>query len=298
MCGLASVYPYHPSASPVEQRELLAIREAMRSRGPDGSGEWLSPDGRVGLKVALSGLGGDELLGGYPSFRDVPRWHRLARVPSRIPGLARLARGLIQAAASGLARRLPKLPAAFGHARSFGGAWMLRRALFLPHELPALLGPELAREGLRRLDFGARTRALLAHGPAAVPSRVSLLEASLYMRNQLLRDADWASMAHSLEVRVPFVDASLWSTVHPLSAERAGKGDFARALGLPAAVVDRPKTGFTTPVGSWIARTAQGDPQGPLARRWARDVVAASSHADDAARLKNAPAGQSILEAV
>ena len=70
-------------------------------------------------------------------------------------------------------------------------------------------GADLAREGLKRLDPINHIACTLTPDPVQPFARVATLEASLYMRNQLLRDTDWASMAHSLEVRVPLVDAVL-----------------------------------------------------------------------------------------
>jgi asparagine synthase (glutamine-hydrolysing) len=115
---------------------------------------------------------------------------------------------------------------------------------------------------------------------------VSALEMQWYMRNQLLRDTDWASMAHSLEVRVPLVDATLLETVaRAMVAPGAvmGKGPLARApkLPLPEAITSRAKTGFSTPVGSWVDSMIAGtsapalvnSARAPWARRWAFHVA-------------------------
>src|SRR5947208_6723985 len=84
------------------------------------------------------------------------------------------------------------------------------------------------------------------------------MESSLLLRNQLLRDIDWASMAHSLEVRVPLVDAFLLRQLAPVvfsTSKRNGKELMARAprRPLPEAVVTRKKTGFTVPIVDWLA---------------------------------------------
>ena len=88
-------------------------------------------------------------------------------------------------------------------------------------------------------------------------ARIAAMEASLYMRNQLLRDADWAGMAHSLEIRVPLVDRVLLDRVAPLVCRRrSAKMALATAPrhSLPASVTHRPKTGFTVPYGTWTQR--------------------------------------------
>jgi asparagine synthase (glutamine-hydrolysing) len=114
--------------------------------------------------------------------------------------------------------------------------------------------------------------------------RVAALEASLYMRNQLLRDADWAGMAHSLEIRVPLVDAQLLRTLAPALVARPGM-DGKRLLAacpglpLPQRLVDRPKTGFGTPIERWIqtGRARVADQRWHWARHWACNVLTPSA---------------------
>src|SRR6516162_911333 len=135
------------------REDLPAIIEAMDQPSIDGINSWFVAKAakEAGLKVALSGLGGDELLAGYPSFTDLPRWRRVFRAPAAVPGLGRGARLLIRALAPGFARETPKALGLLEYARSWAGAYMLRRGLFLPYELNEVMDPDLAREGLRRL---------------------------------------------------------------------------------------------------------------------------------------------------
>lgn len=212
----------------------------------------------AGIKVALSGLGGDELLGSYPSFVDVPHLAHLARQTAAVPGMARAWGWLGAPAARMVAPDRPKLAGLLPYGRTLPGAYYLRRGLFLPSELPALLGDERAREALALADPVDHAAEALggqaANGDAGDDWRaVQALEARLYMRNQLLRDTDWASMAHSLEVRVPLVDARLWTSLAPAAADEArrdGKAAVLRRVApeLPAELFRKPKTGFYVPV--------------------------------------------------
>jgi asparagine synthase (glutamine-hydrolysing) len=273
----------------VDEREfredLPAIIEAMDQPSIDGVNTWFVAKAakEAGLKVALSGLGGDELLAGYPSFVDLPRWHRRFRPFASVPGLGRVARPLIRAVAPGLALEKPKALGLLEYASSWAGTYLLRRGLFLPYELKEVMDPEIAREGLRRLKPLGRLAATLSPDPGSDVGRVCLLESEHYMRNQLLRDADWAGMAHGVEIRVPLVDTTLLEGMAPATpalAPESGKQALAQApsLPLPPAIVARAKTGFGVPTRDWLdtsvgqSRRRQVRTKGIDSRYWSRVV--------------------------
>jgi asparagine synthase (glutamine-hydrolysing) len=252
-----------------------ALLDAMDQPSVDGVNTYFVARAarEAGLKVALSGLGGDELFASYPSFRQVPR---LARALAPLRPLAPLG-GALRALAAPLAAAVtsPKYAGLLEYGTGVAGAYLLRRSLFMPWELPRVLPPELARAGIEELGTLAALDATI-DGVGDPRLQVSLLESAWYMRNQLLRDADWAGMAHSLEIRTPLVDTGLLRRIAPLLAAGAaapGKRAMADAprRKLPAAILDRPKTGFVVPVRDWIA--APGGERG--LRGWARQVHAA-----------------------
>lgn len=266
------------------ERDLPAILEAMDQPSIDGVNSWFvaKAASEAGLKVALSGQGGDELLAGYPSFRQIPKWVRFMRVPGAVPGLGKAAR--LIGSALGLGKSAPKALGMLEYGGSYAGAYLLRRGLFLPFELKTVLDPETLQIGLRRLKPLARLRQqALTPDPRGDVSRVAALESCAYMRNQLLRDCDWAGMAHSLEIRTPLVDIDLLRSLSPATAvltSASGKAALAAAPSrpLPASITNRPKSGFAVPTGHWMggSRDAQTT-KGAASRAWGLDVIGKSS---------------------
>ncbi len=268
--------------------DLPRIIDAMDQPSIDGVNTWFAAKAasEIGLKVAMSGIGGDELCGGYESFRDLPRWVARLRLAGRIPLLGRAVRSALAPLLAHQRGISPKAAGMLEFGGSWPGAWLLRRAVFMPWELDRVLPRDVVVEGLRRLDWRARLEASLQPDPNSAFGRVAALEANHYLRNQLLRDTDWASMAHSLEVRTPLVDS--WLLRHAGAAFAAlGTAGGKRLLAqlprraLPASVLARPKTGFQTPAADWMASAGLRSPNwtprsGPdSAGRRSRDLAAA-----------------------
>lgn len=289
--------------------DLPKILETMDQPSIDGINTWFVSKAakELDLKVAISGLGGDELFGGYPSFRDIPRWVGLFGIPSKIPLLGDVFRFGYQAMqvffhslAPNYSVFSPKAAGVLKYGGTYPGAYMLRRGLFMPWELDKFMDRELLFEGLRRLHPLNHIGSAMQPCPSTAFGKVAALESSLYMRNQLLRDADWAGMAHSLEIRLPLVDAWLLRAVAPvLVSFQALNGK--RLLGespmqsLPEEVMSRSKTGFTTPIGEWITRREMGRqkssqrlPQKNVSywsREWAEAVMTQAKHSRHASQI-------------
>ena len=256
----------------MEQREQLLA--AMDQPSIDGVNTWFVSQAAAsqGIKVALSGLGGDELFASYPSFADLPRIRNLARPFARWPAFGKSLRRVSLPLLSRFTS--PKYAGLLEYGGTLGGAYLLRRSLYMPWELDQVLDADLARQGWQ--DLQCRTQ--LDATTAGIPQdrlAVSALEMSWYMRHQLLVDSDWASMAQSLELRVPFLDVPLLRTAAPWLAAHPGltKPEVAMALAprLPRALLHKPKTGFSIPVRDWLMGD-QADVKEHGLRGWAQHV--------------------------
>jgi asparagine synthase (glutamine-hydrolysing) len=208
---------------------------------------------QTGVKAVLSGVGGDELFGGYPSFRRIPSMLALGRRLGRFSRLAGVA-----------ARTMPAWRAAkWRHVTSAPRpktAYRAMRGLFMPEELTAIAGPAMAdtwSDALAGL-VAAERRIFEPAGAETELASVARMETRGFLGSQLLRDIDVMAMAHGLEVRTPFVDHELQQAIWPSLGSHPQLMPGKRllhdtlALPLPAAVVAGPKRGFTLPFAVWL----------------------------------------------
>jgi len=211
----------------------------------------------AGVKVALTGLGADEMFAGYSNFRRVPKMEAFSKRFGRLP---RLVRGPI-AASVGLfagkgdrSRKLAELAA--GH-DSAVHPYFLVRTLFGEKEREALVNTGL--EDSKRALQSVLQQSIAQSSNLDPVNRVSYLESHCYMRNTLLRDSDFMSMAHGLELRVPFLDRALVEACFRIPGAEKVKGNSPKGLllaslgvELPKEIVNRPKRGFTLPFERWL----------------------------------------------
>lgn len=199
---------------------------------------------KEGMKVVLSGLGGDEWFAGYGSFQRVPQFHRFYRKLGPLRPL--LARLLGTRETGSPWRRL----AAFLRG---GGTWLeafhAQRGIFTEEEAvelaEALSGERPGPTNWEVPNLRKDSREI-----------VSALEVTRYMRNQLLRDSDVFSMAHGLELRVPLVDVRLAEVLLALRPEdrlQQGKKLLLDAVPeIPEWIRNQPKRGFRFPFQQWM----------------------------------------------
>ena len=228
--------------------KLPHILQAMDLPGCDGINTWfISRSAKQnGLKAVLSGVGGDELFGGYPSFTRMKRVHALEKIPALLTGAGRYS-GIKQL------RRLPYL-----RLGGVKGLYLFLRGQLIPAEIASQLNMPLSQvwqilEALPETDDISR----LSPG-----NQASWIEMNMYMQNQLLRDSDVMSMAHGIEIRVPFLDAEFMQLAMQLSSPVKYGGALPKQLlinsftdQLPEEIWNRPKMGFTFPFHKWLAKS-------------------------------------------
>lgn len=248
------------SAHTVHKEEFYAcvsdILQAMDQPSIDGINTYFicKYAKKAGLKAVLSGIGADELFGGYNFFNLAPKLKWLEKLPSFVFAPA---------------ERLPdfkKKKLAFLGRKDRMGKYLLRRAIYTPHQVAAILScsTDEVNSAINGIDM-AETEVI--HDARDV---ISWGEQHLYMQNQLLKDTDYMSMWHGIEVRVPFLDKQLMETVHGIAPavkydSNTKKHLLIKAFAdiLPKEIYRRKKQGFAFPLASWISAVQTTNQRNP-----------------------------------
>lgn len=247
-------YPIHVSASDF-LNDLPAILKAVDFPGGDGPNTYVVAQAtrQTGIKVALSGLGGDELFAGYPIFTQLYAFHRKKWLKAT-PGFARKLAGNIVGKIKGgtVGQKYKRILSQ--EKISDAGFYSLSRQLFDRSFAHALVKAPVNK--VYQVEQAAA--GIFKNTPQHILSEVSVAEISTYMQNVLLRDTDQMTMAHALEVRAPFLDYRLvelaLSIPDHIKYPHTPKQLFVKAMGdlLPTEIVNRKKMGFVFPWAHWL----------------------------------------------
>jgi asparagine synthase (glutamine-hydrolysing) len=255
----------HVELSLTDQRLLDLLPEALGAidhPSGDGINSYVvsSLVRQHGVKVALSGLGGDEIFGGYPSFARLPRLLPAARGLKHSPAVMRRAAASLVRAVGGRSVGVAKASAVLETDGSLAGLWPVTRQLFSETDRESLLDPAWIPAAEDRHPYEDLLAGAFDDTEAddAAWRQVSYAELRIYTHDVLLRDTDQMSMAHALEVRVPLLDYRLVEAVMALP-DAAKQGSRSKSLllaalptPLPDEITSRGKRGFTLPFDPWM----------------------------------------------
>lgn len=232
----------------VFHNSFQSILDSMDMPSCDGINTWFISKyaSENGFKAVLSGLGGDELFGGYPSFKRVNASQLLQHLPDFIKTIGK----------KSASKRLSRL--SYLKLDGIKGIYLFLRGHFNPYEIAKQLG-----------TYEKEVWNCLNEIPTLLPlhnlenkNKISWMEFNLYMQNQLLRDADVMSMIHGVEIRVPFLDNNLIKYTNDINESIKYEGKLPKQLLIDSfkniiakEIWDRPKMGFSFPFAKWMANS-------------------------------------------
>jgi asparagine synthase (glutamine-hydrolysing) len=238
--------------------DLPDILLSMDQPSIDGVNTWYASKAasKLGLKVVFSGVGGDEIFFGYSLFKQIPILIKLISIISKIPGLIKLLNKFL--IFFSYVKKNERWKHIIVWSRTVIGAWLLRRTIFLEKDVTPSKKNKSSQDLLNNLFRKKIFSNLLLEQPKNIKLKLAQIESTIYLRNQLLRDSDWASMYHGVELRTPFVDVFLLNNLKdkliyfPLLKSKAPLISCLTKKKLPKSIVVKKKIGFQIPVRQWI----------------------------------------------
>ncbi len=238
--------------------DMDSIFSSMDQPSVDGINTWYASKAakEAGLKVVLSGIGGDELFFGYDSFRSLPLAVRITSLINKAPIIAGTLSYLLALISDYTKNR--KWGEVLEFCNTIQGAWFLKRCVSDPQSISERpLEPKELRH-LLQFDPIHWVNLQVENQSPVCSLALAQIESVTYLKNQLLRDSDWASMAHGVELRCPLVDVKLLASLSghfDQIAKSKGKSLMANSLfkKLPDAISKKKKTGFSIPIRNWMS---------------------------------------------
>jgi asparagine synthase (glutamine-hydrolysing) len=239
--------------------DLPNILLAMDQPSIDGINTWYASKAasKLGLKVVFSGVGGDEIFFGYKLFKQIPILIKFISIISKIPGGVKLINVFLILIS--YLKNNAKWRFILIWAKTVNGAWLLKRSILTSRNSFFLKKNNTNLENLNNNFFYKKIFSVLSKKPNNnIRLKLAQMESVIYLRNQLLRDSDWASMYHGIELRTPFVDVTLLNNLKnifcyfPFFNSKAPLINCLTKKDLPKSITIKKKIGFETPIKQWI----------------------------------------------
>jgi len=212
---------------------------------------------QCGLKAVLSGLGADEIFGGYPSFKRFHQWQYLNYVP----------KGISKMFGNSSNTKLAKL--SYEQYHPMLSLYLMNRGLYTADAAADVTGVDKSK-----IEDALQQISIPANIDYKSPNSNAAMELNLYMKNQLLKDADYMAMWHGLEIRVPFLDKELMQAINSIVPQVKFRSGIPKALLieafstlLPAEIWYRKKQGFTFPFSYWLKTSEQLQPSDKMQQK-------------------------------
>ena len=251
------------------------VISAMDMPSCDGINTWFISKfaASVGLKAVLSGIGADELYGGYPSFQRMKKTILLSKIP----------KDLLAVSAKLDLKKYNRI--AYLRLNGVKGLYLFLRGHFTPTQIAAQLG-SYEKDIWQALE---KTPVSPMLDKLAPKNKASWMEFNIYMQDQLLRDADVMSMSHGVEIRVPFLDNEVINTAFSISENIKYTGSLPKQLltdtfknEIPTAIWNRPKMGFSFPFNEWLKNSPLvnelGNNKNKATQKAVKDFISGSLH--------------------